>query len=508
MNNFTTKLKKLKWVQPLDRAALILMMVLTILIGIVLLTGDRTTPKVKEFSWQNKQIGAEDMGFLIAFNRPMNRESVEKNLQIDPPLPGKMSWAGRRMAYTLSEPIPYGTPFSVQLKGARDHLYGDKQGTLIEPFTGFFRSRDRAFTYIGVQGTEEGRLILVNLSQNEPKPIPLTPEDLVVLDFKPYPKGDRILFSAISKTEQKQGLLEPQLYTVTTGINPQSPGENHESAQQTPGQIEKILDAKYYRNLKFDLSPDGNMIVVQRVNKTNPNDASPWFIEKGKSPKPLNAEGGDFLIAPDSQSLVIAQGPDLTTILPLKPNAKPLEFLPKFGQVLGFARDGSAATMLKFNPDGTRSLFLVNNQGQEQELYRTPPFGNIISAEFDPSNTVLYCLITEVLDDPETYKEQPYIVAIDLKTKQVIPFVILPNQQEINMSLSPDGLALLFDQTVTQTTEPDDHNQSTKTAGGDTIKTSRIWILPLVIDTPTDGSKPQVKPEELPFLGFHPQWLP
>ena len=164
--------------------------------------------------------------------------------------------------------------------------------------------------------------------------------------------------------------------------------------------------------------------------------------------------------------------------------------------------------MLKFNPDGTRSLFLVNNQGKEQELYRTPPFGNIISAEFDPSNTVLYCLITEVLDDPETYKEQPYIVAIDLKTKQVIPFVILPNQQEINMSLSPDGLALLFDQTVTQTTEPDDPNQSTKTAGGDTIKTSRIWILPLVIDRPTDGSKPQVKPEELPFLGFHPQWLP
>jgi hypothetical protein len=216
MNNNLSKFKRLKWVQPLDQAAWILMTVLTILIGIVLLTGDRTIPQVREFTWQNKQIGSEDMGFLIDFNRPMNRESVEKNLQIDPPLRGKMSWAGRRMAYTLSEPVPYGTPFSVQLKGARDHLYGDKQGTLIQPFNGFFRSRDRAFAYIGVQGNEEGRLILVNLSQKEPKPIPLTPEDLVVLDFQPYPKGDNILFSAINKSEQKKDqfhlnyILSPQ----------------------------------------------------------------------------------------------------------------------------------------------------------------------------------------------------------------------------------------------------------------------------------------------------------
>ena len=507
MNNTISKFKQLKWVEPLDKAAWILITVLTVLIGIVLLTGDRTTPQVKEFSWQNKQIGAEDMGLLLTFNRPMNRESVEKNFQIDPPLPGKISWAGRRMAYTLSEPVPYGTPFSVQLKGARDHLYGDKLGTLIQPFNGFFRSRDRAFAYIGVQENQEGKLVLVNLSEKEPKPIILTPEDLVVLDFKIYPKGDKILFSAINKSEQKQGSISPELYTVATGINPQSPGEDPEPAQPV-GKIEKILDAKYYRNLKFDLSPDGKIIVVQRVSQTNPNDASPWFIESGKSPKPLNIQGGDFLIAPDSQSLVIAQGPDLTTILPLKPDAKPLEFLPKFGRVLGFANDGSAAAMLKFNPDGTRSLFIVNNQGQEQELYRTPPFGNIVSAEFDPSNSLLYSLITEVLDNPEVYKEQPYIVAIDIKTKQVVPFVILPNQQEINISLSPDGLALLFDQTVIGIGESNDSSQATKTQAGDTIKTSRIWILPLMIDTPTDGSKPQVKPEELPFFGFHPQWLP
>lgn len=507
MQNFTNKLKNLKWVQPLDRVAIILMLILTVLIGIVLLTGDRTSPKIKEFTWQNKQIGAEDTGFVLTFNRPMDRKSVEENLRIDPPLRGKISWAGRRMAYTLLEPAPYGTPFSVQLQGAQDRLYGNYEGQLIEPFTGYFRSRDLAFVYIGVEEKQEGRLVLVNLSQKSPQPKPLTPENLVVLDFEPFPKGDRILFSAISQTEQSQGLIAPQLYVVTTGINTQSFQENF-SSSQAAGKIEKVLDDKYYRNLKFDLSPDGKIIVVQRVSKKDPNDASPWMMEFGKSPKPLEAKGGDFLITPDSQAIVIAQGPDLTTILPLKPNAEPLEFLPKFGQVLGFAEDGSAAAMLKFNPDGTRSLFVVNNQGKEEELYRTPQFGNILSAEFDPSHTVLYALITELLDNQEQYQEQPYIVAIDLKTKQLIPLVILPNQQEINISLSPDGLALLFDQTVTQTAQPDDPEKSTKTQGGDTIQTSRLWILPLIADVSHQGSKPKLKPEELPFSGFNPKWLP
>ncbi|MGL4378312.1 MAG: hypothetical protein ACRCT1_17865, partial [Microcoleaceae cyanobacterium] len=184
--------------QPIDRVAIALIIFLTILIGLLLLTGDTTTPKVREFSWQNKEISAEDTGFLLTFNRPMDQQSVEDNLRVDPPLPGKFSWAGRRMAYTLMAPAPYGITYGLQLKDAKDKFYGEKtnsKGGVIEPFNGVFRSRDRAFVYIGVKGEEEGRLILVNLSSKEPKPIPLTPKDLVVMDFKPYPKGDLVLFS-------------------------------------------------------------------------------------------------------------------------------------------------------------------------------------------------------------------------------------------------------------------------------------------------------------------------
>lgn len=497
----------LKNSEPVDRVAIALMIVLTVLIGMMLLSGDRSTPKVREFSWNNKHISALDTGFILTFNRPMNRESVERNLRIDPPLPGKISWAGRRMAYTLVEPAPYGTPYSVQLKDASDQLYAGNTGQVIEPFTGYFRTRDRAFAYIGVTGNQEGRLILVNLSQESPQPIALTPDDLMVLEFEPYPDGDQILFSAISRKDQAQGKFESQLYTVTTGVNPNSPQQQQPKRSQPQGVVKLLLDSQNYRNLKFDLSPNGQRIVVQRVSKKNPADSGPWIIESGDSPEPLKTEGGDFLIGPDSQSLLIAQGPDLTTILPLEPGSEPLEFLPRYGQVLGFANDGSAAVMVRFNQDGTRSLFLVNNQGEERELYRTPPFGNILNAQFDPSNTLLFCLLTELLDEQQEYQEQPYIAVIDLESSELAPLVILPNQQEINMSLSPDGLALLFDQTVIKSQQNSQESEnSARSSGGDAIITSRLWILPLEILS--DPTQSEIKPEELPFFGFNPRWLP
>ena len=87
---------------------------------------------------------------------------------------------------------------------------------LIQPFIGQFSSRDRALVYVGVEG-EQGRLVFYNLTQQQ-KTL-LTPQDMIVVDFKPYPGGDKILFSAIERrTALTSGLPLSQLYTVTTGI--------------------------------------------------------------------------------------------------------------------------------------------------------------------------------------------------------------------------------------------------------------------------------------------------
>ncbi|HEY9623334.1 MAG TPA: hypothetical protein V6C78_23460 [Crinalium sp.] len=500
--------------QPLDRVALLTMIGLGVLIALLLLGGNHTVPRVRDFSWQNRQVGAEDTAFLMTFSRPMDHASVENNLRIDPPLSGKFSWAGRRMAYTLETPAPYGTTYKVQLQGARDRFTQTTDSSAqIQPFTGAFQTRDRAFAYIGVEGEETGRLVLYNLSQQSKQL--LTPENLVVMDFEPYPEGDRILFSASSRADQDQGMLNQQLYTVTTGMQinapASTPGENKSSqpatsrSPQPAGVVVSILDSKDYQNLKFDLAPNGHLIIVQRVNRSNPSDFGLWVLKPGEVPQPLKTEpGGDFLIAPDSQALAMAQGQGMA-ILPLESGADPLDYLPKFGMILSFAKDGSAAAMVKFNADPnnpTRSLFLVTNQGTEKQLATTN--GSILNAQFDPTRRVVYCLITELLPG-ESYLEQPYVSAINLETGKRTDLLKLPVQRDVQMSLSPDGLGVLFDQVVENpAAQPKDGALQSET--GQAIATSRLWFLPLVLNA--DGTSKLIAPQELPLPGLRPRWLP
>jgi len=466
------------------------MIALSIVIAILLMSGVYTAPRVRSFSWQDKTVSAADTAFILTFNRPMDRESVENNLKIEPPLPGKISWAGRKMAYTLINPVPYGTNFNLQLIGAKDRFSG--KGTAVENqhFLGKFQSRDRAFAYIGVDGEEAGRLVLYNLTDLK-KEI-LTPSRLVVMDFQPYPNRDRILFAASDRSSPDHGFQEQKLYTVTTGMTPASSLEKDKQRQLRAGIIETVLDNRDYRNLKFDLSPDGQTIVVQRLNRRVKRDFSLWVVRPGAKPQPLNSKpGGEFTITPDSRAIALTQGQGIA-ILPLDHDLKdvqPLDFLPQFGMVLDFALDGSAA-MVKFNQDYTRSLFLLTNS-EQKKLFDTT--GSITSCQFDPSQTTLYCLLSQLLTKDEIYQELPYIAAIDLKTGNQIPLLALPpDRRDVQISLSPDGLALLFDQTVA--------NPSAAEAS------SRLWLVPLVNIAPEQGQ--QLQPEELPWRGFRPRWLP
>ncbi|NJL49822.1 MAG: Ig-like domain-containing protein [Leptolyngbyaceae cyanobacterium SM2_5_2] len=498
--------------------------VLTLVLGGLIFSGDHAMAKVREFSWQDRQVGVEDRAFLLTFSRPMDPASVEANLTIEPPLPGKVSWAGRRMAYTVTEPIPYGEAFTVKLAAARDRFSAnaDHAGRF-EPFQGTFQTRQRAFLYIGAEGDEANRLVLADLEQQQRQI--LTPKNLAVLAFEPYPLGDRVLFSA-NDTNQGEDLLSQQLYTVTTGINPHPPedllGDRPpfwqrlwpKRAEPSSGELTLLLDNRDYQNLKFDLSADGKTIVVQRVNPNDPSDFGPWVIRDGDAPYRLETDpGGDFLIAPDSQSLVLLQG-EGTAILNLMPDSQqgpqqPLDFLPNYGRVLDIAADGSAAAMVNFNQDDpakrfTESLFLVTNQGTEEELLRVG--GTIMDAQFDPTKRFLYLLASEPTaanpsDDPLSvegrYAEQPFLLAVDLEARAALKLLQLPQQPRIHMSLAPDGRSLLLDLDGSNDALPN----------SDPASGPGLWYLPLFSE-PGQTSPAVVNPELFPFKGIQATWLP
>jgi len=487
-----------KAVQPLDRVAAIAVAVLAIAIAAIWIIGGNVAPHVEEFSWENEKIGADDRAFILSFSRPMDYTSVEENLRIEPPLPGKISWAGRRMAYTLDAPAPYGIDYTLQLNGARDRFADadDPTGT-IDPFATSFRSRDSSFLYLGIAPGERGQLVLYNLTQQQ-KTV-LTPPDLTVMDYEPYPGGDRVLFSAIDRGNSDA--LDAQLYTVTTGLR---------SPEDPAGKTRSVLDDRAYQNLQFDLSPDGETLIVQRAKRDNPGaNFGLWIVREEEDPRPLKTQpGGEFLIAPNSSEIAIAQGQGIA-LVPIdseEESSEPLAFFSEYGRIFDFTWNGSGAAMLKYNPDYTRSLFFVPNDGEPVELLETT--GSVIDAQFAPDGDILYCLLSDLEEEENQYIEIPYIAAIDVETQELTRLVQFEEPQpDIRMSLSPDGLALLFDQVLTDFSQTEAVENAPRTRSGTPVSTGKLWILyPLDIDVIEKGDR--LQPEELPFSGFDPLWIP
>ena len=486
--------------RPIDKLAIAVIIFLALITGLLVWGGSlcntncifQTGARVSNFSWKNKTIGREDRAFVLTFNRPIDRPSVEHNLAIVPPLPGKISWSGLRLAYTLETPAPYGESYQISLTGARDRFANrEQQGNPIQPFQGKFRSRDRAFAYIGTQGVEKGRLILFNWTKQQ-KEI-LTPKNLTVFDFEPYPQGERLLFSAADTEHGMKGIQNLQLYTVTTGL------ETKRTKDINP-QIELVLDNRKYQNNKFDLSQDGKTIVVQRLNRNNPSNYGLWKITANKPPQLItDAQIGDFLLTPDNQTVAVAKSEGIA-LLPLETNAEPIDFLPRFGQVLDFTADGTGAAMIDYHTENaklryTRSLVYVNNQGIQKELLNTE--GSIQDCQFDPSATNLYCWLTE-LEKGEEYIEKPYLAEINLKTSQSKTLVALPKYQDSKVSIAPDGLGILFERSPNNT-----HAQLTEPSG---TTNNSLWLLILTPDHSPNSTLSNA--EQLPFVGLHPQWLP
>jgi len=321
----------------------------------------------------------------------------------------------------------------------------------------------------------------------------------VVHEFVSYPERDRILLAASPQETWKQGKRDKKLYTVTTGSNQE---------KAPPGKIELILDNQTYQILEFELSPDGKKIVVRRAKSDNLAKTSLWLLEPEQPAQRLNrTQGGEFMILPDSESLVIAQGQGVA-LIPLEKESDPSNFLPEYGQVLTFSRDGSKAAMVNFNTQDpekqyTRSLVLVTNQGIEKNLLNTE--GSILSCEFTPTASHLYCLLTEVLNG-EQYREQPYLISINLETAEITPLLTLPEYRDLAMSLSPDGLGLLFDQAMTVSNNGNP-TPTLRSDAGEAIIGSSLWLL---VPTPNLAESPTTQPElkELPIAGLNPLWLP
>jgi hypothetical protein len=153
--------------------------------------------------------------------------------------------------------------------------------------------------------------------------------------------------------------------------------------------------------------------------------------------------------------------------------------------------------MINYNTDnaklrGRQSLVYVNNLGIQKELLKTE--GSIQNCQFDPIATHLYCWLTE-LTKGEVYTEQPYLAKINLQTLQTTTIVKLAKYQDSKISVAPDRLGILFERS------PNNYAPATEAS---TKANNSIW---LAIPNSSQTNSTATIIEQLPFVGFRPQWL-
>ncbi|MGK7926813.1 MAG: Ig-like domain-containing protein [Spirulina sp.] len=483
-----------KGLLPIDIAVIGAIGGFSMLIATVLLVGDRSIPRATEFSWQDRQIGVQNEAFTLTFNRPMNWATVAEALTIHPPLPGKLSWQGQTLAYTLTDLPIYGTTYKIALEGAKEQPKAtNREAKTLQPLQIELKTRDRAFAYLGVEREDKGRLLLYNETQGNR--VPLTPPDLIVTNFQPYPEGDRILFSAYDRQDTAV-TAQQQLYSVTTGLNYRQDAET-----LSRGRLQSILGGENYQNLQFDLSQNGESVVVQRINRQNPADSGLWIVPENGNPRPLGIQGRTFKISPDGRSLAVAENQGIA-LIPLTSDAGSWEFFPGYDRVVAFASGKRRQIIaLKSNRDLTRSLFTIGDRGREREILNTT--GAILDCQFEPrEQQLLYCLRTEPLN-PNSTIEKPILSIINIATGTDVPLLALTNDPEVRMSMSPDGRSLLFDQITL-----DPRNLSTLPQAHENFRTTgNVWSLALP-DFISGDRNEQLTPPQKITTGLDPQWIP
>lgn len=463
--------------QPLDRWVALTTLG-SCIVGIILfLLGNHTAPYVQDFNWQQQRVGSRDLQMVLTFNRPMDPDSVAAHLEIQPPLPGRMRKVGRRFFWTLTEPAPYGQTYRLRLQAAQD----ERGQPMSRPFEGEFRTPDRQLLGVATDPPQAGRLFLLNLETGSTTL--LTPAGLKVTQMQPSADGRYVYYFATATGIQNQDLYRLNLEDQSSQL---------------------LLDHRGYQNLRFQVSPTGELVVAERMPlQRDPSglvETQLWIQRTHRDAfQPLQldtAVGGDFLISPDESNLLISQGQGVG-IVPLHPRASAESFLAQFGQTLAIRPDGAFGALLRFNPDYTRSLWIVSNTGNSQEILVAE--GSIGVGAFSATAPVFYALVNQI--DPETYSESPRLLAIPWEEGGQIEVVRAEYPMGLDFSLAPDGRTLAYTLLEPVQGVPDPLAPLSRT--GQAIARAQVWLLDLENGLPIPSSR-----RRLPLGSSMLAWIP
>jgi len=334
------------------------LVIFTLLVILILAMGDRTYPKVSDINLSESEIPVSANQIVLSFNREVDRQSVEENFSIQPEIPGRFSWIGKKMAYTFDQQLDYNQPFSLSIKEAVDI-----KGDLVADFNFSTQVESKVIFYLETD-EQNSRLVEYNLNTQEKQY--LTPEDLIVLDYKYAPKSKVVYFFAT----QKADLDETSFITDLKQLY---------SLNLKSQRLRVLADSKNYVNFEFDISPDEKKIALTRSEIHSNHTLTPRKLYLSKTSRTRfrpfwnkNIANAEIIFAPSSDAILGFNSDIGYLLVPIEPK---LEKVVEFGWLehlksYGFSNSGNQLVFSTSNSiEGETNFITLFSRGNQRQQY-------------------------------------------------------------------------------------------------------------------------------------------
>jgi Tol biopolymer transport system component len=176
----------------LDRAALLAIAGLAVLIILLLLRGDQVGAQAVRLSPEAGAQGVSTRATIaLTFDEPMDAASVEQRLRITPDVSGTLRWNGRTVTFVPQHALQSDSAYTVSVAAG---AHSERGRSLLRDVTWSFRTGHPRVVYLSpVTGNAN---LLVSDIDTGGETRRITDEPLGVYDFAVSPDGQRIAYSA------------------------------------------------------------------------------------------------------------------------------------------------------------------------------------------------------------------------------------------------------------------------------------------------------------------------
>lgn len=449
---------------------------IVIAIGLTVLVGDAVGVQIVAASPVDE--GRSGQSISIQFSEPMDAQTVESRLMIDPAIDGTFSWSEVTMNFRPAQALTPGETYTVNLPAGAQ---SDSGRELLSDYAYSFTVRQPRVAFLAPATGGTPLNIWIAEVDNPDSARQVTFSLVGIFDFSVSPDGSTIAFSERDRQTQSADIYLLNLETNET--------------RRVTNCIDSDCTTPIWR-------PDGNVIAYERVDYNSPllsvgvSPSRIWLLDLSTSPpstQPLftetqllgygarwSADGTRIALYESSApGIAIYDFTDESIDLVPSNQGNPGDLSPD-GRYLVFPD-------LLLEGGGARSyLRIADLEAQEIEVLTAPEdFIDDDMPLFSPDGRSLV-IARRYIDDRFTRGRQIYLM--DMETREVTPLVVDERYANGFFSWSPTGRQLL----IQRFPELDASGQPSSDASVE------IWVYDL-------DSRLLV---QVAANAFHPRWAP